>query len=111
MTAPHCGQFKNRSADSFVRAFPPANLSHADKAVRTPVIRPLHSMLRHSGYWAWAIAAALIFQVAARAAEPFKTIDLWPGIPPGDNKVQLGPEHDATKPEDRPVAGKSVIRL
>src|SRR5437879_5664918 len=44
------------------------------------------------------------------ASEPTKVIDLWNGPAPGD-KGDIGEEADTTKPTDRPVAGKPVIRL
>lgn len=44
------------------------------------------------------------------AAEPAKVIELWNGTAPGD-KGDIGEEADTTKPTDRPVAGKPVIRL
>lgn len=55
------------------------------------------------------ISLVLMIAAAAHAAEP-KTIELWPGVPPGD-KGGLGEERDTTKPTDNMVAGKSVIRL
>jgi acetyl esterase/lipase len=44
------------------------------------------------------------------ASEPAKVIELWSGPAPGD-KGDIGEEADTTKPTDRPVAGKPVIRL
>src|SRR5262249_34450094 len=44
------------------------------------------------------------------ASEPAKVIELWNGPAPGD-KGDIGVEADTTKPSDRPVAGKPVIRL
>ncbi len=43
------------------------------------------------------------------AAEPL-TINVWPGKPPGDTK-ELPPEADLTKPEDRLIAGRRIIKL
>lgn len=45
----------------------------------------------------------------AAAAEP-QVLDLWPDKPPGENK-QLPPEADQTKPEDRLIAGRRIIKL
>src|SRR5688572_30445188 len=45
----------------------------------------------------------------AFAAEPV-VIDLWPGKPPGETK-ELPPEADQTKPEDRLIAGRRIIKL
>lgn len=47
--------------------------------------------------------------VSTWAAEP-KPFALWPGKAPGETK-DLPPEGDTTKPADRPVAGKAVVRL
>ncbi len=44
------------------------------------------------------------------AAEPVRTIDLWPGIAPGE-KGDLGEEKDMTKPTDGLIAGRRLIRL
>jgi acetyl esterase/lipase len=45
----------------------------------------------------------------ACAAEPI-VLDLWPGKPPGETK-ELPPEADQTKPEDRLIAGRRIIKL
>jgi acetyl esterase/lipase len=50
----------------------------------------------------------LICPVSMRAADE-AVITLWPGGPPGGLK-DVGPEHDSTKPTDRLVGGKTVIR-
>jgi acetyl esterase/lipase len=46
----------------------------------------------------------------AIGAEPFKTLPLWPGTAPGETG-DLAPERDTTKPTDKLIAGKPVIRL
>lgn len=46
---------------------------------------------------------------AVFGAEPL-TINVWPGKPPGDTK-ELPPEADLTKPEDRLIAGRRIIKL
>lgn len=43
------------------------------------------------------------------ASEPI-VIDLWPDDPPGKS-VSLPPEADLTKPEDRLIAGRRIIKL
>ena len=43
------------------------------------------------------------------AAEPL-TINVWPGKPPGETK-ELPPEADQTKPEDKLIAGRRIIKL
>ena len=45
----------------------------------------------------------------ASAAEP-TVIDLWPGKPPGETK-ELPPETDTTKPTDKPVGDRKIIKL
>lgn len=55
---------------------------------------------------------ALLFAIAghvAFGAEP-QTINVWPGKPPGDTK-ELPPEADQTKPEDRLIADRRIIKL
>lgn len=44
------------------------------------------------------------------AAEPAKTIGLWPNGAPGE-KGNIGGERDMTKPSDELIAGRRVIRL
>src|SRR6266850_2216200 len=57
------------------------------------------------------LSSALAFApVGSLASEPAKVIELWNGPAPGD-KGDIGEEADTTKPADRPVAGKPVIRL
>lgn len=55
------------------------------------------------------LAAVAFVAVDAFAAEPL-VLDLWPGTPPGDVK-ELPPEADQTKPEDRLIAGRRIIKL
>lgn len=43
-------------------------------------------------------------------AERPALVPIWPGKPPGENKA-LDPEKNITGPNDRPVAGKPVIRI
>lgn len=56
-----------------------------------------------TSFFALLLPAALLFA----ASDP---IPLWPHGAPGE-KGDLPPESDQTKPSDRPVAGKPVIRL
>jgi acetyl esterase/lipase len=53
--------------------------------------------------------AALLVAPAIFGAVP-KTVDLWPGVAPGD-KGDLPAEADMTKPNEGMVAGRRVIRL
>ncbi len=49
---------------------------------------------------------------SATAAEPsVVALKLWPSTPPGDENVTLPPEADQTKPEDRLIAGRPIIKL
>jgi acetyl esterase/lipase len=43
------------------------------------------------------------------SAEPI-VLNLWPGKPPGETK-ELPPEADQTKPDDRLIAGRRIIKL
>ncbi len=45
----------------------------------------------------------------AFGAEPL-TLNVWPGKPPGETK-ELPPEADQTKPQDRLIAGRRIIKL
>lgn len=69
-----------------------------------PPMQPLH-------FAALIVSSAFVLAPAHNfASEPSKVIELWNGTAPGD-KGDIGEEADTTKPTDRPVAGKSVIRL
>jgi acetyl esterase/lipase len=68
-----------------------------------------HERSMHSICKLLTLVLAFVLLPCSRASSPM-TIHLWPGTPPG-NKGSVGPEHDTTKPEDRKVAGKPVIRL
>ncbi|HXT60175.1 MAG TPA: alpha/beta hydrolase [Pirellulales bacterium] len=43
-------------------------------------------------------------------AEPAAVLDLWPEKPPGEVR-KIGPEQDFTKPEDKLIAGRKIIKL
>jgi acetyl esterase/lipase len=47
---------------------------------------------------------------AVAAAEP-TIVKLWPGKPPGDEGLKVPPEADLTKPEDKLIAGRRIIKL
>lgn len=53
--------------------------------------------------------AALIVAPTLFGAVP-KTLDLWPGVAPGD-KGDIGAEADMTKPNEGMVAGRRVMRI
>ena len=57
-----------------------------------------------------AALAAVMMTTHLAAAEPAQVLDLWPGMPPGEAR-ELGPETDLTKPEDRLIAGRRIIKL
>jgi endo-1,4-beta-xylanase len=52
----------------------------------------------------------LLLALLARAGEP-QVIKLWPGEPPGPAAKVSGPEADLTKPEDKLIAGRRIIKL
>src|SRR4029450_3795304 len=47
---------------------------------------------------------------ATLSAEP-STLKLWPGKPPGDENLTLPAEADLTKPDDKLIAGRRIIKL
>jgi acetyl esterase/lipase len=55
------------------------------------------------------VGMLILWASLACAAEPL-VLDLWPGKPPGETK-DLPPEADQTKPEDRLIAGRRIIKL
>jgi acetyl esterase/lipase len=55
------------------------------------------------------LLAIALLPLAASAAEPL-TLNLWPGKPPGETK-DLPPESDQTKPDDKLIAGRRIIKL
>src|SRR5688572_21579127 len=55
----------------------------------------------------FAVVLALVSPSAA--AEPL-TLNVWPGKPPGESK-ELPPEADQTKPSDKLIAGRRIIKL
>ncbi|MGI9244529.1 MAG: alpha/beta hydrolase [Verrucomicrobiales bacterium] len=54
------------------------------------------------------LASALAQQLPG--ADPLATLDLWPGQPPGARR-ELPAEADQTKPEDKLIAGRRIIKL
>ena len=57
-----------------------------------------------------ALLGILLSFVSHAAAEEIETLDIWPGKPPGETKT-LPPEADQTKPADRLIAGRRIIKL
>jgi acetyl esterase/lipase len=55
------------------------------------------------------IAVAATLCAGLVSAEPL-VLDLWPGKPPGETK-ELPPEADQTKPDDKLIAGRRIIKL
>lgn len=51
----------------------------------------------------------VILAAPVAAMEPV-VLDIWPGKPPGETK-ELPPEADLTKPEDKLIAGRRIIKL
>ncbi|HWQ90219.1 MAG TPA: alpha/beta hydrolase [Clostridia bacterium] len=56
------------------------------------------------------LAGLLVSLTAAFGSEPAEVVELWPESAPGDTE-STAQERDTTKPTDREVAGKPVIRL
>ena len=57
----------------------------------------------------WLLLLAVVVPSVGRAVEPV-TLNVWPGKPPGESK-DLPPEADQTKPEDKLIAGRRIIKL
>ncbi len=56
-----------------------------------------------------ATCSSVVMASDVMASEPL-TINVWPGKPPGETK-ELAPEADQTKPEDKLIAGRRIIKL
>ena len=67
-------------------------------------------MKRTPDVWLVSLVIALLAGAVSVGASTPEPILLWPQDAPG-GKGDLGEEKDTTKPTDRPVSGKSVIRL
>lgn len=57
----------------------------------------------------WLLTAGCLLCGSAAAADP-TILDLWPGKPPGETKT-LPPEENTTKPTDKPVGDRPIIKL
>ena len=55
------------------------------------------------------LAGLILIPSSTAAGEPL-VIEVWPGKPPGEIKV-LPPEQDITKPDDKPVGDRRIIKL
>jgi len=56
------------------------------------------------------IGALLLATHSLPAGEPNTILNLWPQQPPGP-PMEVGPEQDFTKPTDRLIAGRRIIKL
>lgn len=68
---------------------------------------------RTSGIVFRTLAGALLWlgiSLTAVAREPDLILNLWPDKPPGE-PLKVGPEQDFTKPSDRLIAGRRIIKL
>ncbi|MBL9131801.1 MAG: alpha/beta hydrolase [Verrucomicrobiaceae bacterium] len=54
--------------------------------------------------------AFAFFSSVLRAGEP-RIVDLWPSTPPGPAAKTEGAERDLTKPDDKLIAGRKIIKL
>ncbi len=57
-----------------------------------------------------ALLALVLGASVATAAEPWKTVNVWPAKAPGETK-DLPPEANTWKDTDKPVGGKPIIKL
>lgn len=62
--------------------------------------------MRHVG---WYVLLTCSLCSCGFAGEP-QTLTVWPGRPPGETK-ELPPEANQSKPDDKPVGGRPIIRL
>jgi len=56
------------------------------------------------------VVFALVGDLVAAVEKPL-VLDLWPGVPPGDEGLKLEPEHDRFKEGDKLIAGRPIIKL
>lgn len=56
------------------------------------------------------LLVACLAAAALSASEPAIVLPVWPGTPPGETKT-LPPEADQTKPTDKLIAGRRIIKL
>ena len=59
----------------------------------------------------WLVVSLLMTLSSAAGAEPTAVVRLWTGDPPGPKHVVQGPEQDMTKPTDKLIAGRPIIKL
>ncbi len=59
----------------------------------------------------WLVVSPLLTLSSAAGAEPTAVVRLWTGDPPGPKHVVQGPEQDMTKPTDKLIAGRPIIKL
>ena len=57
------------------------------------------------------VVSLLMTLSSAAGAEPTAVMRLWTGEPPGPKHVVQGPEQDMTKPTDKLIAGRPIIKL
>ncbi|TWT39841.1 Acetylxylan esterase precursor [Thalassoglobus neptunius] len=66
------------------------------------------SVLKFGLLWLAVVAACVIPSQSVVAQD--NVLKLWPSTPPNDDR-EVGPEQDFTKPEDRLIAGRRIIKL
>ena len=59
----------------------------------------------------WLVVSLLMAMSSGAGAEPTAVVQLWTGEPPGTKHVVQGPEQDLTKPTDKLIAGRPIIKL
>lgn len=72
------------------------------RKMRVPVISSVRLLA--------ALALLILVGGVSLAAEPNEVMTLWPGTPPGPSR-EVGEEADITKPTDRLIAGRKIIKL
>ena len=72
--------------------------------------RSVYRMLKHISFLLVTVSVWPLYADALPPAEPL-VVGLWPKEPPGPPAVTNGPEQNLTKPEDRLIAGRRIIKL
>lgn len=104
-------------------ANPPRDFVVGSRPLTSSVLKPVHDAFSvaansilgfHSSMHLTrpilSLVLLMVFSFNISAANSPEIVQLWPKGAPGE-KEKLGEEKDTTKPTDRPVAGKPVIRL
>lgn len=96
LAAPPAMCYRHATVDSY---------SHHGESTGMPRSVPLRLcvvLILLAGHW--------IAGPAMHGKEPL-VVQLWPGVPPGDEQLALPAETDRTTPDDKLIAGRRVMRI